>query len=1130
MINTIFYFANKNEYERARQNGEISSRTISFVTDDASNVGTIYKNGVRYSGISSIDNSTVENIIGQSVSWNGVYNDGTRIGSLVVNGNSTDVYIPTQQSGGGTTIENPYDDTEIKQQLQDAYDRLYGQLGILDQSLRDANALATQRYNELNSRLDGINTTVINYVTNMFDDTEWFDEHFGEKIAESNFGEEDVDAYLQRIGIYTKDNNGNIVKDWSSIEQDVDKINLAVNALIYGNSVGQDDVQALWSRFSQTVQDTTDGYLSQSQLSTGWAQTEQDVDDITNIVKWMYSEITQQASQNLTLNDIVSAASDNNHNGISQLRTRVTAIENGYVAEADLAAKVDQAIAGLHSEAGSNYAKTLIFNKINQNTDDISAIVSTITNDQSSASLSTKLGSLQGGVVTTTGLDQAITSLLADSNSGFHSGISTYVTQNSAGFDLIAALGGESGDTVSAAIMGAINNDQSQITIHADKINLDGSTYIKNLVVDEIKDADGNSVQTSYLIDKASEKTSCAIYNNITITDIATYSDLDLTEISVPSSVNFGDPFYLVFSHNPKYSVLDSIKVTMGSEDVTNRYVYYDYDAIWRGERGQVIIDIPQVTGDVSFSFTNPQTVSIFELSGPREMKVGDVYHTPNNDPQFLQCNDSDKYPIFDVVSPTNNVVNLVNGTFTCVYTQDLQTVTNPDTKKVYILHTTDSSLNNHYEFYKYINGSWEHEGWFSSDDDIVSVTGGYGHNLTPTFTANGVGTATVGFVSQADGGEEAELHTFQITVKDNPTEYLSSLCLRVGSGVVGSTTTIDNPGAYWKKYNSSNQTWTTTSDPSEAPNYTVSYSIDNAYQQYATISGNTITRLKQGMFKVTATLTYGGKTYTSCDWSYNLPKEFSTIDTNVSCDVDIFGNSSNDNQLVYLPQIKYGQSRYSQSQDIVQYIIDGTPTKNITYARNVLEKDTHMQYLFCSDHTNYDQRKITSTQVQSGVNWIENVSVQQEYTTGYSYAYVKFKVKEYTDAINYYTAKSGNITIDDQYENSRSGKITLTCADGSKYIITVVQSGKYGFYGMLKDKIKNVTSAYCLAPKYAWSSLNWYGDNADAFIRTNAYPDAIITPEHGCACIATSNMTGLPNAIMGTRENNFVSKLTINK
>ena len=97
-INTIFRFV-PNEATYNNEKSQISARTIVFCEQE----GSIWKNNKKYCA-ASITDTEIKNIIGSTVSFTPSLTSGTAIGTLKINNTPTILYAPTvSQGGSGST-------------------------------------------------------------------------------------------------------------------------------------------------------------------------------------------------------------------------------------------------------------------------------------------------------------------------------------------------------------------------------------------------------------------------------------------------------------------------------------------------------------------------------------------------------------------------------------------------------------------------------------------------------------------------------------------------------------------------------------------------------------------------------------------------------------------------------------------------------------------------------------------------------------------------------------------------------------------------------------------------------------------------------------------------------------------
>lgn len=335
----------------------------------------------------------------------------------------------TTTGGGTTTVQ--YDDTELR-----------GLIDALDRELDGLSDTADDEKDRLDGVIKDLDQNIQNKIEGLFDDATWIQNNWpaGQTGSTSNFGQSDVEAYLQQIGVWTTDDNGNTITQWSKIAQDVNSLTTTVAGLQV-QAGDTSAITALQSSLEQYV-DTQIGTATNN-LSTTYARKSAE-----DVLEWMYSALKQQSSADKTFNELVSAGKSGLSSAISEVRTYVEKLKNGdYIATSSIESKVDDAIAGLKNSASSNNAKTEIFNKISQNSDDISGIVTSITGDSGSAAIGTKISNWKAGLITTVNAStKAAEAGLAVAN-----------------------------DVTAAGIVAKINgSDDSAVYINADKIKIDG--------------------------------------------------------------------------------------------------------------------------------------------------------------------------------------------------------------------------------------------------------------------------------------------------------------------------------------------------------------------------------------------------------------------------------------------------------------------------------------------------------------------------------------------------------------------------------------------------------------------------------------------------------------------------------
>lgn len=426
--------------------------------------------------------------------------------------------IDTGGSGSGSGEGSQYDDSDIIEALE-----------RLEQAIAEANATADQERERLDGVINDINNTVEDKVNEMLTNKDFLDELKEGVQAQSNFGEDDVENYLQRIGVIRKE-NGQITYAWSTIAQDVSSLRASVNNLIE-NGVDQEALQA-------AINAKIDQSVASLDLSTMYAKKSAE-----SIIEWLYSALKSETSPSYTFNELSSAGQNALQNAIADIRTEVTKGQNGeYVATASLEAKVDDAIAGLISSASSNTVKTEIVNKLTKNSNDIASIASGITGSESTTNISNKINSWKTSLATKADLTSATAELMA------------------------------ANDFTSAAVIAKVNEYGGSVKISADKIDLDGYVTASDMEAGNIT-VKGDVKATSFeVIDN----------NNPTIvftTMSDAYRGAGYENLNA-SAIQNGEPIGLVYNpqtHTPKYFFdFAPVANSGGTSNTLKRYILSD--------------------------------------------------------------------------------------------------------------------------------------------------------------------------------------------------------------------------------------------------------------------------------------------------------------------------------------------------------------------------------------------------------------------------------------------------------------------------------------------------------------------------------------------------------------------------
>lgn len=192
-------------------------------------------------------------------------------------------------------------------------------------------------------------------------------------------------------------------------------------------------------------------------MESTWAKFAQLTNGDMQMLKWMSSGASSYANDATSTANLFAAAKNYSDNGstISQAVSNINALverdqNDNLKATTYMTAMVDQAIGGIRSDVGGNYASTTVFNKINDNEDILSALVTKVTGDGSSVSSSAdilaKVKNMSAGVATTADITSAKAALVAKN------------------------------DDNAAWIVAQVNaSNDSSIKLSADKINIDAN-------------------------------------------------------------------------------------------------------------------------------------------------------------------------------------------------------------------------------------------------------------------------------------------------------------------------------------------------------------------------------------------------------------------------------------------------------------------------------------------------------------------------------------------------------------------------------------------------------------------------------------------------------------------------------
>lgn len=323
---------------------------------------------------------------------------------VAFNGNDT-IYNDSELRGLISDAE--YDDTEIKGQISTLE-------GLVSGVQSDLEGLHDWSQEDIDARIQAL-----------ISDAEWMRDNFpNEIISQSNFGEDDVEEYLQRIGVITIDEEtGQPVVTWSTFQQSYNSLESRVDQLEQNGP----DIEGLETRLHQYINEDT----AIADLTSKWFWSHDDD------IEWALAGLKTAANNAESFASVWSAMDqkvnglDDTVHGTAGLVTKVSNIENNFVAKTELATLVENA--GFATTAGT-VAKS-----------DLDGSVAALFSQTSSTN--SAVDSKLAGVITSSNIDSAISTMLASNGTGA-AAVSTYV-----------------------------DNWWSGVTISADDIYLDGQTW-----------------------------------------------------------------------------------------------------------------------------------------------------------------------------------------------------------------------------------------------------------------------------------------------------------------------------------------------------------------------------------------------------------------------------------------------------------------------------------------------------------------------------------------------------------------------------------------------------------------------------------------------------------------------------
>lgn len=1147
MINTIFYFPqSQEEFETA---GGINEKTICFIPNDNA-TGQIVMGGRNYSGTVDVNSltQTIQNIIQTAMppatkdtiggvkignglnittdgttsvndtyindliaaytggagtgggnfsgwSWAGLYDDaeGKRsIGTLTINGTSKTIYIPKDVVGEGGGTADPYDDTELRNQLEGISDRLTSEVGTLNNTINGIQS-------ELDDILDETDEEVRTKIGNAFDTYQDFIDMFESDptINKYIFSTDDVDKWASGRGLVIKNDDNTYKVGWSELIQTVNGIDGRVTLVEgkIGSGGGDVDYELLQAGLYAYIEDQ----IAHSGLDSTWGRfvTEDELDE------WLNSKVETEAGEGYTFARIVSAAKnyDTNSDAIASLKTRVDTIEGDYVSSTNLASQVDQSISGIFTQNSSNSAVAGLFSKVSgietstgSNASAISGLQSRVYNLENgdyltqsslvSAFVDNKDEIIsQAGLVNTAGLDTAKSEISSELQSGLQSAVYTEVSDQlgtaTAGF----ATKSELDDCVkTASVIASINNSgESNVTIDADKVNINGiidRLNVGTLVADILKDREGHEIALEYLIQKLSTPSYYTVTYRTT-SPLVTVS----SGASSPALVAAGGTYTVssgAFSVPTGYSLKNKITIKMGGVDVTNEATPVSYFMYNTGS-----MQIKNVTGDIEVIAGEPEDITYVKITAPRYVihEGEEMILTQENNIRAHSFSESWSVSDSSIASiaPQSTGSASVSGDY---YDQCKITGGSASSTPVTVTVRTNQS------------------GWNASIDILVIP-------------------ADAPYPYSFDAGD------YYVPVGFNPTSADDRIKI--------------NPTITWKKWQNGS---TVDITQYEIPEVSYSYEVPSKYQDIVGVDENGgIMPYAQGTAYVNVTLEYE---YGSVTDKAMITVTDSMLASNPDVvHADLFGNAEGYSQMVCRT------SEFADGETVSQIIyLNSTKyhldTETYGWIGNVDSskqgQDKFAVYISSGIYGDSINGFTISSSNRSSDRFVSNPRILSDSTGS---LYLVFGVNKHAAAVEYYSGSNTKYVVSaktveaitKEYQNTegiacqyspnsgddseinkrvRTEIITVTAPDGSEIKVTVQQDTKYGIYQQLisGDNI----SAYYIYPTYAFSIINW---GADKEIVESNFAQMCIKAVYGISntdwgCTSESKISGMNSTAMG--------------
>ena len=364
MIESIFYFPEDYNTYLANKD-QISSRTIVFIKS----TGQIFRNNVEYGRGSSSSSLSVASSTKLGGIMLGYTQNGKNYPVKVDADGRAYVNVAWQSGGeGGSTVENPYDDSWIEGYVTN---------------------LITNAKNELESDIDDLDNSIISKWKNEFRTYKSLINYYRDSgdttYSDYTFGDTNCNAWASTMGLITPNADGTYNVGWSQLQQNYNSLSGRVSSIEGAMSTGSSELD--YEMLSSGLYAYINDHAAESGIDATWGKFLKLSDDDIARLEWMSSGVSSYASDSQTFSKLMAAAQHYDETGkelLSEAAASVNALvekdpaTDEYVAKATLQTLVDDLTSGFLSSTDGKTAIATMFAEDG----DVRSSITTLVNDE----------------------------------------------------------------------------------------------------------------------------------------------------------------------------------------------------------------------------------------------------------------------------------------------------------------------------------------------------------------------------------------------------------------------------------------------------------------------------------------------------------------------------------------------------------------------------------------------------------------------------------------------------------------------------------------------------------------------------------------------------------------------------